>query len=74
MAHYKLIASLKTATGNINNGLVNRIEDGGHVRGRVELDDHIIYSRGSTTLQWLEYDLLRGVNFDKEKDTYEKNW
>ena len=28
----------------------------------------------SSTLSWLEYDLLRKVEFDETVDTYEKDW
>lgn len=73
MAHYKLI--LKKKRGNVDAGFVNRVEDGGYAYGIItdeegkELGDHC-----STTLDWLEHDLLRHVPFNKDIDTYEKNW
>lgn len=75
MAHYKLVARFKTAGGNINNGFVDHVEDGGHVFGHIEDDKgNKLGSHCSSTLSWLEHDLLRHVPFNKDIDTYEKNW
>ena len=73
MAHYKLI--LKSYTGNVNNGFVSKIEFGGSACGVItdewgnELGRH-----GSSTLAWLERDLLGKVKFNPNVDSYEKNW
>lgn len=73
MAHYKLI--LQNSTGNVNNGFVNRVEDGGWARGIItDAEGNELGRHCSTTLDWLEYDLLGKVPFNKETDTYEKNW
>lgn len=75
MAHYKLIANLKTAQGTINNGFVDHVEDGGLVFGWIEdTEGNRLGSHTSSTLQWLEHDLLGKVPFNREVDTYEKNW
>ena len=75
MAHYKLVARLDTARGNIRNGFVDHVEDGGRVFGHIEDDKgNILGQYTSSTLDWLEYDLLNDVPFDKSVDTYEKNW
>ena len=77
MAHYKLVADIANAENQerLNNGFVDQVEDGGWVYG-VILDENGVCVGGhtSSTLQWLESDLLRQVDFDSEKDTYEKNW
>lgn len=73
MAHYKMI--LKKKSGNVDAGFVDHVEDGGYAYGIItdeegkKLGDHC-----STTLDWLEHDLLRHVPFNKDIDTYEKNW
>lgn len=73
MAHYKLI--LKNTTGNVNNGFVDHVEDGGYAVGIITNEEgNELGSHCSSTLAWLEYDLLRKVPFNKELDTYEKNW
>ena len=72
---YSLIANFETSTGNINAGFVSHIEDGGMIFGDV-LDENgnKVAHHLSSTLSFLESDLLRMVKFDKEKDTYTKNW
>lgn len=73
MAHYKLI--LKKKRGNVDAGFVNRVEDGGYAYGIItDEEGKELGSHCSTTLDWLEYDLLRHVPFNKDVDTYEKNW
>lgn len=75
MAHYKLVARLDRAKGNIHNGFVDHVEDGGVVCGHIE--DNAGKELGahcSTTLAWLEHDLLRKVRYNAKTDTYEKNW
>ena len=77
MAHYKLVADIANADNQerLHNGFVDHVEDGGWVYG-VIIDENgvCVGCHTSSTLQWLESDLLRQVDFDKEKDTYEKNW
>ena len=73
MAHYKLI--LKNSTGNVNNGFVNHVEHGGWANGIItDSEGNELGRHCSSTLAWLEHDLLRHVPFNKETDTYEKNW
>ena len=68
MAHYKLI--LKSSTGNVNNGFVGHIEDGGWANGIItDAEGNELGRHCSSTLS-----LLRHVPFNKETDTYEKNW
>ena len=72
---YILEANLEKACGNIDNGFVDKVEYGGWVHGVIKDENgNIIDGHISSTLDWLEQDLLRDVNFDKEKDTYTKNW
>lgn len=72
---YKLIADLENTSGNIDSGFVSQIENGGWVFGKVcdELGNELSH-HWSTTLSWLESDLLESVKFDSNKDTYTKNW
>lgn len=73
MAHYKLI--LKRKEGNVNTGFVDHVEDGGYAYGIITDEEGKELGRHcSSTLSWLEHDLLRYVPFDKDIDTYEKNW
>ena len=73
MAHYKLI--LKGKRGNVNTGFVNHVEDGGDAWGIItDNEGKELGSHCSTTLDWLEHDLLRYVPFNEDIDTYEKNW
>lgn len=73
MAHYRLIADFETASGDINGGFVNNPFNG--VFGWIE-DEHgnRLGKHYSSTLSWLEQDLLGHVPFDPEHDSYEKNW
>lgn len=61
---------------NLNdNGSVKKAEYGGFVEGVIKNENgKILGGCLSTTLDWLEHDLLSKVNFDKEKDTYTRNW
>ena len=73
MAHYKLI--LEGTRGNVNTGFVDQIECGGDAWGIItDNEGNELGRHWSSTLSWLEYDLLRKVEFDKTVDTYEKNW
>ena len=73
MAHYKLI--LKGKRGKVNTGFVDHVEDGGDAWGIItDNEGNELGGHCSSTLDWLEYDLLRKVPFDKNVDTYEKNW
>lgn len=73
MAHYKMI--LKKKSGNVDAGFVERVEYGGHAYGIItDNEGNELGSHCSTTLDWLEHDLLRHVSFNKDIDTYEKNW
>lgn len=73
MAHYKLI--LKGKRGNVDTGFVDHVEDGGYAGGIITDDkDNVLGQHCSSTLRWLEHDLLRKVSFNKDVDTYEKNW
>ena len=72
---YILEANFKTAEGNIYNGYVTNVEYGGWIGGIIKDENgNILGSHLSSTLDWLEQDLLDKVPFDKEKDTYTKNW
>lgn len=72
---YILEANLKTAKGNIDNGYVEKVEYGGWVEGVIKDENgKILGGHLSSTLDWLEHDLLDKVPFDPEKDTYTKNW
>ena len=73
MAHYKLV--LKGKRGNVNTGFVDHVEYGGDAWGIItDNDGNELGRHCSSTLDWLEYDLLRQIEFDKNVDTYEKNW
>lgn len=73
MAHYKLTADLTTATGDINAGFANNPFNG--VFGKIEDENGSVLGKHfSSTLQWLEHDLLGHVPFDPQNDSYEKNW
>lgn len=73
MAHYKMI--LKKKSGNVDAGFVERVEYGGYAYGIItDNEGNELGSHCSTTLDWLEHDLLRHVPFNKDIDTYEKNW
>jgi len=73
MAHYKLI--LKGKRGNVNTGFVDHVEDGGYAYGIItDEEGKELGSHCSSTLSWLEHDLLRKIPFNKDVDTYEKNW
>ena len=73
MAHYKLI--LQGKEGNVNAGFINHVEDGGDAWGIItDNEGNKLGQHCSSTLDWLEYDLLSKVPFDKNVDTYEKNW
>lgn len=77
MSHYKLVADLSSCEDKkkIHNGFVDHVEDGGWVNGAIyDENGEKRGSHTSSTLSWLEHDLLSQVNFDEEKDTYEKNW
>ena len=73
MAHYKLI--LKGKRGNVNTGFIDHVEYGGDAWGIITDNNGNELGRyWSSTLDWLEHDLLREVKFDKNVDTYGKNW
>lgn len=73
MAHYEL--RLIKSEGNINNGFVDNVEDGGSAIGEIcDSEGNLLGWHASSTLDWLEHDLLRIVKFDSAKDTYLKNW
>jgi hypothetical protein len=47
----------------------------GDVAGVVyDENDNVIAQHISSSLSWLEFDLLRDCNYDDIKDTYTKNW
>lgn len=72
MAHYKLIAFAKKNDKKIHNGFVDHVEDGGWVSGRIEDENgNILGNHVSSTLSWLELDLLGKVPYDPKEDTYE---
>lgn len=71
---YILKAELKNAWGDIYAGRVIQVEDSGVAGVIMDENGKILGSCFSTTLGWLEQDLLSKVHFDKEKDTYTKNW
>jgi len=51
----------------MNNGFVDHVEDGSWVQGYITDDNNnIIGHHTSSTLQWLEVDLKRKVEFSKE--------
>ena len=73
MAHYKL--KLINQEGNVNNGFVDRVEYGGYAYGVItDENDKLLGRHLSSTLSWLEHDLLNKVDFNADTDTYEKNW
>lgn len=73
MAHYEL--KLIETTGNVNNGAANNIEDGPAVIGEIyDCNGNLLAWQGSSTLDWLEQDLLREVHFNPINDTYSRNW
>ena len=77
MAHYILKADLANAEHEerLNNGFVAQVENGGWVSGAIlDTKGNCLGFHTSSTLQWLEQDLLRKVDYDSERDTYEKNW
>ena len=73
MAHYEL--RLIKSEGNVNNGFVDNVEDGGCAIGEIyDSEGNRLGWHCSSTLDWLEHDLLRIVKFDSAKDTYSNNW
>ena len=73
MAHY--ILKLVRKSGNCDAGFIDNVEYGGSAIGEIyDSEGNLRGWHDSTTLDWLEHDLLREVPYNSDMDTYEKNW